>query len=224
MAVNRTIQFLGQGYAPAGAEPILITATLGGVVVYTGPVPTLYSSIPENPPSPTESVVMFSIEFPSNSTVTLPMTISLDNPVGVTTYWEQVLANYCSTFNPIFTGPQIEILNDPTSTQAEKLVIWEPVAVPPLSESDIATLSTTNPSGTAIRNAVLIGHNLQTWITTGPTGFSWDALEPRSNVVINGTPVSRLPQPEGCWGWVVSFSAPEAGTFSYDLTIPRGLE
>ena len=89
---NRTIQFLGQGYAPTGTEPIMVTATLDGNTVYTGTIPTLYTSNIGR--LPTDQVVLFTCEIPVEFAGTVPMTISLDSPVGVDAYFEQMLSNY----------------------------------------------------------------------------------------------------------------------------------
>lgn len=89
---NRTIQIMGQGYAPTGTDPIMITATLSGNTIYSGTIPTLYTSDVGH--LPTDQVVLFTFEVPMNFSGTVPMSISLDSPVGVDAFFEQVKSNY----------------------------------------------------------------------------------------------------------------------------------
>ena len=89
---NRTIQFWGQGYAPTGTDPIMVTATISGNTVYSGTIPTLYTSDINR--DATAQVVLFTCEIPVDFAGTVPMIISLDSPVGVDAYFEQIMSNY----------------------------------------------------------------------------------------------------------------------------------
>jgi hypothetical protein len=67
-------------------------------------------------------------------------------------------------------------------------------------------------------------------VSSGPDSFypvSTDnnlaPLDPRSNVVINGTPVTSSPPPNGTWGWTVDFLAGAQGTLNCDIKIDAGL-
>jgi hypothetical protein len=218
---NRTIQFFGQGYAPTGTDPITISATLAGNVVYTGTIPTAYTS--EINHLSDAQVVLFTCEVPMNFSGTVPMSISLDSPVGVTAFFEQTLANYATVYNPVYSTTDIEVLQNPASTQAEKTAIFIEKAVPPLNAAEIAIFET----GTAEeKNAVRVAHNLQLLESSGPDNFVLLAgsAEPRTNVVINGVSQTRQSEPTGTWGWVVSFTAEESGLFDCDLTVLAGQE
>lgn len=92
---NRTIQFLGQGYAPTGTAPITITATFAGNTVYSGTIPTLYISDVDRQPA--NQVVLFTVDVPMNFSGIVPMSIALDNPVGVDAYFDQIFSNYMPT-------------------------------------------------------------------------------------------------------------------------------
>ena len=219
MAVNRTIQFLGEGYAPTGTDPIVITATLAGNVVYTGNIPTLYTSDVSRLPS--DQVVLFTCELPVDFAGTVPVSISLDSPVGVDAYFEQIYSNYMPVPNPVYTESEIGVLTNPASTPAEKIAIYTARAVPPLSPAEIVILE----SGTSAEiHAVIVSHNLQLAVSSGPTGFTNWPGNARSNVVINGVAVTRGPTPPGTWGWEVEFPAEGSGLFEFDFTIPAGLE
>ena len=219
MAVNRTIQFLGQGYAPTGTDPIVITATLSGTIIYTGTIPTLYTSAVSRLPG--EQVVLFTCELPLDFAGTVPVSISLDSPVGVDAYFEQIYSIYMSIYNPVYTESEIGVLTNPASTSAEKIAIYTACAVPPLSPAEIVILESGTPEE---KDAVLDAHNLQIGASSGPTGFTTWPGDPRNNVVINGVAVTRGPTPPGTWGWEVEFLAEGSGLFEFDFTIPAGRE
>jgi hypothetical protein len=218
---NRTIQFLGQGYAPTGTEPIVITATLNGNVVYTGNIPTTYTTDVNRIPEGQE--VLFTCELPIDYAGTMPMSISLDNPVGVTVYFEQINSNYLPKNNPVYNTAELSVLTNPSSTISEKLAIWTARAVPALDSTEIATLEAGPQSE---RIAVLAAHNLNTQISNGPDVFysANNDLDTRSNVVINGVAQTRGDTPSGTWGWEVTFPSDDSGSIEYDLTVVAGLE
>lgn len=121
---NRTVQFLGQGYADGASEPITITATLGGNTVFSGTIPTLYTSNVSRTPG--DQVVLFTCELPIEYTGTTPMSIDLDSPVGVDVFFEQILSNYmpvtsniAGNVTTVSSGPDTFILvngqDDPRS-------------------------------------------------------------------------------------------------------------
>jgi hypothetical protein len=226
---NRTIQFLGSGYAPTGTEPITVSATLAGNVIYTGTIPTSYTS--ELDRLSNDQVILFTCELPVNFASTVPMSINLDNPVGVTVFFEQVLSNYMPARNPVYTTEQYNTLIAPVGTDtaadiAERMAIWTACAVPPLSEADIAVLDNGNVTWTPEKQAVLVAHNLTVTVSSGATTFlsANGGNDARSNVVINGVPGTRQSEPAGTWGWVVNFPAEGSGLFECDVTVAAGLE
>ena len=151
----------------------------------------------------------------------LYQSISLDSPVGVDAYFEQIYSNYMPVPNPVYTESEIGVLTNPASTPAEKIAIYTARAVPPLSPAEIVILE----SGTSAEiHAVIVSHNLQLAVSSGPTGFTNWPGNARSNVVINGVAVTRGPTPPGTWGWEVEFPAEGSGLFEFDFTIPAGLE
>ena len=217
---NRTIQFFGQGYAPTGTDPIVIIATLAGNVIYTGNIPTLYTSDVGRLPG--DQVVLFTCELPVDYAGTMPMSISVDSPVGVDAYFEQIESNYMTIFNPVYTQSEIGVLTDPASTVAERTAIYTARAVPPLSPAEIAVLNNGTPEE---KNAIIAAHNLTLTVSSGPDGFipvNGNA-DPRTNVVINGVPRTRATDPAGTWGWKVDFSSDESGLIECDLTVIAGL-
>jgi hypothetical protein len=218
---NRTIQFLGNGYAPSGSEPIVITATLNGNTVYTGTIPTLYTDVVSRVPE--DQVLLFSFEVPMAFVGTQPMSISLDNPVGVSVFFEQINANYTKINNPVYTESEMAVLSNPASTQAERIAIFNAKAVPSLSVAEIAILENGTPEE---KTAVLVDHNLTFTVSSGPdTFFNVNGpTDPRSNVVINGTSITRGDTPTGTWGWLVRFPAEDSGLIEYDFTAIAGLE
>ena len=218
---NRTIQFLGNGYAPTGADPVTITATLNGSVVYTGSIPTSYTSEVDH--STEDQRVLFTCELPVNFAGTMPMTISINGPMSSTVFFEQIQSNYMTIINPVFTAEDLAALANPATPRADKVAIWTARAVPSLSAEDIAILETGNLEQV---NTVRAAHNLQTYISAGPGTFlaANGAAESRSNVVINGSAQTRQTAPEGTWGWTVEFPAEGSGLFECDVTVIAGLE
>ena len=217
---NRTIQFFGQGYAPTGTDPIVITATLAGNVIYTGNIPTLYTSDVGRLPG--DQVVLFTCELPVDYAGTAPMSISVDSPVGVDAYFEQIESNYMTIFNPVYTQSEIGVLTDPASTVAERTAIYTARAVPPLSPAEIAVLNNGTPEE---KTAIIVAHNLTLTVSSGPDEFIAvnGNADPRTNVVINGVSRTRATDPAGTWGWEVEFSSDESGLIECDLTVIAGL-
>jgi len=227
---TRTVQFYGQGYSVPieglGLTPNTITATVSGNVVFSGAIPTTYSS--DILRLPTDQTILFTFEIPlvtTGNAYTLPVSLAL---TGDDIYLEQIDANYCPIYNPVYTPEQIAILDNPATTLQEKIAIWEPLAVPPLSAEDITLL---NSDDWAIIEPVLVAHNLLTIISTGSTGFSGIFNgEPRSNVVVtnatyyNPPPDPRPAEPSGAWGWEVETAAGQTSVMTFDMNITPGLE
>ena len=221
---NRTLQFWGSGYATSGTEPISITAELNNIIVYSGTIPTDYISEPSLLPD--DQVLLFTCEVPMNFAGTYPMEIYIDNPVGVKVYFEQIYSNFMNIFNPVYSPAQVEILSNPAATQSEKVDVAIQCAVPPLTQEEIAILYSTDPAEQSIQKDIIIAHNLQLTVSSGPIG--WQSADtsndPRSNVVVNGVALSRLADPLGTWGWMVIFNAEMSGSITCDLTLDAGYE
>lgn len=215
---NRTIQILGQGY---GTEPATMTVTYGGIEVFSGSVNTLP---PEDIPSlPNLAIgldtVLMSFEVPVSYSGTQAMTCTVTSGMVI---FSQILANYQSVPNVIFTLADLEVLSDPGATPAEKIAIVSPLAVPPLTAEEITVLESTNPDDFPAQKEILISHNV--WFTTsGGSDFFADVdgtTDPRDNVTINDVPVTpdhgSLP---GTWWFQIS----QGQTLGYDLTVQPGM-
>jgi len=226
---NRTLQFWGAGYAIGGTELITIDSQLNGNLIYTGTIPTNYTG----PVSvqPEDQVLLFTCtSIPVEYAGTIPMSVTLDNPMGVSAYFEQVYSNYMTKPNPVYTSPQWAFLQNPTTTQTQKVYLWEDKAVPPLSQEEISILNTTDPADAPERDAILIQHNITTNVSSGPDEFLSVVTpataygDPRTNVIINGVSCPRGTSPAtGTWGYLIDFPSENTGSMTCDLTIEAGL-
>ena len=109
---TRTVQFWGQGYSipieGLGLTPNTITATVGGNVVFSGAIPTTYSS--DILRLTTEQQILFTFEIPLITPPDIPYTLPVSLAItGDDVYLEQILANYCNdagnTSGPTGFGP-----------------------------------------------------------------------------------------------------------------------
>jgi len=105
---TRTVQFYGQGYSipidGLGLTPNTVTATVGGNVVFSGAISTVYSS--DVLRLPTDQVVLFTFEIPlvTGNVVeeyTLPVSLAI---TGDAIYLEQIQVNYCNLGNGVSSG------------------------------------------------------------------------------------------------------------------------
>jgi hypothetical protein len=95
---NRTIQIWGQGY---GSTPCTANVTFGGDIVFSGPIPTVDSTIVARLPD--EQTMLINFEVPIELSGTFPVTIEF---VGTDAFISAVLANYSvqndsETFFPV---------------------------------------------------------------------------------------------------------------------------
>jgi hypothetical protein len=105
---NRTVQIWGQGYSVPPAEglsltPCTIAATLNGVEVFSGAIPTVESS--DVLRLPTDQQVLFTFEIPMTMSGPQAMVFQV---TGADVYLEQTLVNYCAINNwstPTSSGP-----------------------------------------------------------------------------------------------------------------------
>lgn len=122
-----------------------------------------------------------------NNQISAPtvVTVTAGSIFVALTQWDYAQGN-----NPVFTPEQIVILDNPATTREEALVIYQPVAVPPLSTVDEAMLLSTDPEDAEARRAVLTAHNLLTRIQD-PAIFAYGSTPAyaqcnRANVLLNG--------------------------------------
>jgi hypothetical protein len=228
--MNRIVQFWGQGYSNPptvglALTPCTITATVGGNVVFSGPIPTTESS--DILRLPTDQQVLFTCEIPlltaGNTLYTIPVSLDI---TGDDVFLEQIESNYSEILNPVYTPEQSAIVGDQSAPVEEKIAIWELVAVPPLSAEDIAVLT---ENVWATTEPILITHNLMVTISSGPTGFYGIAHgDARSNVVItnatysNPPPDPRPPNDIGSWGWEVEVASGQTATMAFDMNVMPG--
>jgi hypothetical protein len=211
---NRTIQILGYGY---GSTTCSANVSYNGNTVFSGTIPTLDQA--QILVVSSEQVTIFTFEIDVSTAGTFPLIINVTG--GNTVYIEQVLSNYMPVPNPVYSASDFSIVTDPTSTSAQKLAVFEPLAVPPLSEADIAVLeqSITSPEA----QAVLAAHGLSFFVSTGATSYlPISSPQAKSNVVINGTSFTAYTPPSGEFGWDIPIVS-GAGTLACDLVVTAGL-
>jgi len=211
---NRTIQILGYGY---GSTTCSATVGYDGNTVFSGTIPTLDQA--QVLVLPTDQVTISTFEIDVSTAGTFPLIINVTG--GNTVYIEQVLSNYMPVQNPVYSASDWAIVTDPASTSAQKLAVFEPLAVPPLSEADIAELEqgTTGP----LAQAVLAAHGLSLYVSSGATTYlPISSPQSKANVVINGTGFVPYTPPSGEWGWQVPVVS-GTGTLACDLVVTAGL-
>ena len=211
---NRTVQIKGYGY---GSTTCSANVNYNGATVFSGTIPTLDQAQVFFIPS--DQVTIFTFEIDVAATGTFPLTINITG--GNAAYIEQVLSNYMPLPNPVYSASDWAIITDPASTSAQKLAVFEPLAVPPLSEEDIAVLQQGTESPEA--QAVLAAHGLSYFVSSGADNY-WEISSPqsKSNVLINGSSFTPVNPPAGEWGWEVPVVS-GTGTFACDLIVTAGL-
>ena len=211
---NRTIQILGYGY---GSTTCSANVSYNGATVFSGIIPTLDQA--QVFVISSEQVTIFTFEIDVSTAGTFPLIINVTG--GNTVYIEQVLSNYMPLQNPVYNASDWAIVTDPASTSAQKLAVFEPLAVPPLSEADIAVLEqgSTGPEA----QVVLAAHGLSLIVSSGATTYlPISSAQAKSNVVINGTSFAPYSPPPGEWGWEVPIVS-GTGTLACNLKIAPGL-
>lgn len=212
---NRTVQIHGQGF---GANPAEITVTANGNTIFSGTINTLDVPPPALPNLELGTGgVLCTFEVDMAFAGQIPMTCAVTSG---TVIFSQIWANYTTVTNPVYTPQQIQTLNDPATTQAEKVGIWTSVANPAFSQQDIDTLM--DPQSTPQQvNTILSQHNCLTYISSGAnlyTGVNGEN-DPRTSVSINGvlqTPDhGELP---GTWWWTIN----SGSTMTYQLIVDAG--
>ena len=122
-----------------------------------------------------------------NQYIMVPVSITVTSgQIGVALFeW-----NYAKVENPIYSEEQWAVVTNSESTAAQRLAIYEIVAVPPLTDADKIMLLTTGPDDQAARNTIINTHGLTTYVQDS-TQFAY-GLNPetaacnRTNVLLNG--------------------------------------
>ncbi len=122
-----------------------------------------------------------------NQYIMVPVSITVTSgQIGVALFeW-----NYAMVKNPIYSEEQWAVVTDPGSTAAQRLAIYEVVAVPPLTDADKIMLLTTGPEDRAARSTIINTHGLTTKVQDS-TQFAYgvtpeDSDCNRINVLLNG--------------------------------------
>lgn len=210
---NRTIQIQGLAY---GAVSASIGATFNANTVFSGTVNTLNEPVPALPDPTLEGQLYTLFSFDVDTAVTGNVTMSCNVTEGPVIF-AQILSNYASVANPVYTPAQLSSILSPTTPQADKVAIWTELASPPLTPEEQAILldpATISPTV----NRILAEHNLSPYIND-PTAVAPltypPSLDPRFSVEIDGiaqNPARDLP---GCWYWTVN----SGSTLSWQMNL-----
>lgn len=206
----KTLKFYGQGY---GTVPCTIVATLNGVEVFSGAVPTVEPQYVDRDPA--AQVELFTATIDSATTGTVPMTVEVTAGDGV--YAGKILANYAKITNPVYSPAQLAILTDSATSPQDRVAIFETVAVPPFTAEEVTLLESTDPADLAAAIALTESHNVSVLVNGGVDAFSpTSTVDSRANVEIDGEPTEVPARPPyGTYGWFVN----NGSTLAYDLVI-----
>ena len=187
----RQFKLLGQQSASIG------TITMNGTPVFEGAFLTQDQHIDPNTGSTVEWISTGSVYVDNalaiNNYIMVPVSITVTSgQIGVALFeW-----NYAMVENPVYSAEQWAIVTNPESTAAQRLAIYEVVAVPPLTDADKIMLLTTGPDDEAARNAIITTHGLTTYRQSSETrqdstqfayALTTDvAACNRTNVLLNG--------------------------------------
>ena len=181
----RQFKLLGQQSTGTG------TITMNGTPVFEGAFLTQDQHIDPNNGVTVEWISTGSVYIDNalaiNQYIMVPVSITVTSgQIGVALFeW-----NYAMVENPIYSDEQWAIVTNPGSTAAQRLAIYEIVAVPPLTDADKIMLLTTGPVDRAARNTIIKTHGLTNYVQDS-TQFEWaltleDSACNRSNVLLNG--------------------------------------
>lgn len=208
---NRTIRIHGYGYS---STPATISVTLDGIEIFNGEITTVDSPPPTLPDFTINPIVLCSFTLPVSFTGIKPMTCTVTNG---TVLFANIDANYC--VNTHFSSEDLAVLNNPSSTAAERLALISPRANPPFtSEEETILLTSTNQDEI---NTLLLAHKVE---YRPDTSFSkvGELNDPRTDVAINGSPIIVVDRAEltGAWWYLVD----SGSTLSYNLNVVAGAE
>jgi len=196
---NRTVNIKGLAYGETDAA---ITVTLDGVTVFSGTVPTQAHPVPSLPDPDLNSQVanLCSFAIPMDFVGNKSMSYSVTNG---TVIFANHTANWIKRRNPIYTTEEFDFLTGSSITLEQRYAVYAARAVPPFSAADEALFldpSTTNEQ----RKSLSAAHNCLPLIDGSADNFQNLSPDPRTNVVLNGTPVTpdRTSWP-GTWWWTL---------------------
>lgn len=181
----RQFKLLGQQSAGIG------TITMNGTPVFEGSFLTLDQHVDPDNGSTVEWISTGSVYIDNalaiNQYIMVPVSITVTSgQIGVALFeW-----NYAIVKNPIYSEEQWAVVTNSESTAAQRLAIYEIVAVPPLTDADKIMLLTTGPDDQAARNTIIHTHDLTTWVQDS-TQFAYGVTPEtaacnRTNVLLNG--------------------------------------
>ena len=181
----RQFKLLGQDALATG------TITMNGTPVFEGAFLTQDQHIDPNNGSTVEWISTGSVYVDNalaiNNYIMVPMTMTVTSgQIGEALFqW-----NYARIKNPVYSDEQWAIVTNTESTAAQRLAIYEIVAVPPLTDADKITLLTTGQVNKAARNTIIKTHGLTNYVQDS-TQFAY-GLTPedfacnRTSVLLNG--------------------------------------
>ena len=174
----KLIESLGIGYIPSTG-----TITMNGTPVFEG---TFLNDGTLN-----ELVANGSVYVDNGLAINNYIMVSMTMTVTSGNIWVPLFQwNYDMIKNPVYSAEQWAIVTNPESTAAQRLAIYEIVAVPPLTDADKIMLLTTGPDDQAARNTIINTHGLTGYVQDS-TQFNY-GLTPevcacnRTNVLLNG--------------------------------------
>jgi hypothetical protein len=215
MATTRTMNFYGYGY---GITPANVQVTLNSTEIFSGEIPTLDQiSVFTHPEDQT---LIYSAQIPMDFAGNANVVLTVNNGY----VWnEYIKINYVKENNPKYTSGQVAILENPNTTQNERVAIYETAAEPPFSAEEIALLESTNPADVPAQTAVLVAHGASVTVSTGADGFAFPSMPDYRPVVYVDGVEQLIPQPRlypGTYAW----GANSGQVFSANVIVDAGLE
>lgn len=174
----KLIESLGLGYIPSTG-----TITMNNTPVFEG---TFLNNGTLNEVVANGSVyVNNGLAINDYITVSVSITVTSGNIYIPLFSWD-----YDPVKNPIYSEEQWAIVTNPESTAAQRLAIYEIVAVPPLTDADKIMLLTTGPDDKAARHTIINTHGLTSYVQDS-TVFGYGLNQEvcacnRTNVLLNG--------------------------------------
>jgi hypothetical protein len=182
---NRTLQFFGIGY---GAEPVTVTATVNGTQVFNGTITTFNS--PVNTVNPwTQMTPLFTAEVDETMVENIPMSVTVS---GGTAVFGDVHADRVLRKNSIYTAEDFVTLMNTEAAGPEISAVMSKYATPAFSAEELALVESKNPADSTARKALLQSRDLEPYSLSAAGEFlgAHTAIDSRSNVTVNGAPVS----------------------------------
>ena len=174
----KLIESLGIGYIPSTG-----TITMNGTPVFEG---TFLNNGTLNELVANGSVYVDN-GLAINNYIIVPMTMTVTSGYIYAPLFQR---NYAMIKNPVYSDEQWAIVTNTESTAAQRLAIYEIVAVPPLTDADKIMLLTTGPDDKAARTTIINTHGLTGYVQDS-SQFAY-GLDPevcacnRTNVLLNG--------------------------------------